>query len=79
MNVRAEEGLIECINALPSERRAQVVDFVNFLVVQEQRRQAIERLERLRGKLPVDEITEPEMQAIVDSVREVRAQMRAER
>ena len=45
----------------------------------QERREAIERLQALRNQLPPAEITEGEMQEIVDTVREVRAQNRAER
>jgi hypothetical protein len=52
---------------------------VDFLAAQERRREALERLQALRDQLPPAEITEGEMQEIVDTVREVRAQNRAER
>ena len=52
---------------------------MDFLATQERRREAIERLQALRDQLPPAEITEGEMQEIVDTVREVRAQNRAER
>ena len=52
---------------------------VHFLATQERRREAIGRLQALRDQLPPAEITEGEMQEIVNTVREVRAQNRAER
>lgn len=44
MNQRAEESLIEKINSLSPERRAEVEDFVNFLTAEESRRAALDRL-----------------------------------
>lgn len=79
MNQPAEDALIAKIRALPAERIAQVEDFVNFLATQERRREAAARLQALRDQLPPEEITDPEMQAIVDTVKEVRAARRAER
>ncbi len=74
MNQRAEDILIEKIRQLPVERLAQIEDFVDFLAVQERRRHAIERLHALRVQLPPEEITEGEMQEIVQTVREVRTE-----
>lgn len=79
MNQPAENALIAKIRELPAERIAQVEDFVNFLATQERRRQAIERLQALRERLPPEEITDIEMQEIVDVVKEVRTKDRAER
>ena len=79
MNQRAEDVLFAKIRQLPAERLAQIADFVDFLAAQECRREAIERLQALRDQMPPVEITEGEMQEIVDTVREVRAQNRAER
>lgn len=79
MNQPAEDDLIAKIRELPAERIAQVEDFVNFLATQERRRQAIERLQALRERLPPEEITDTEMQEIVDVVKEVRTKNRAER
>lgn len=79
MNRRASQSLIDEINALPAERIAQVEDFVRFLASEERRRQAIARLQALRERVPLEEITNAEMQQITDTVKEVRAQMRAER
>lgn len=79
MNRRASQSLIDEINALPAERIAQVEDFVRFLASEERRRQAIARLQALRERVPFEEITDAEMQQITDTVKEVRAQMRAER
>lgn len=79
MNQPAEDALIAKIRELPAERVAQVEDFVNFLATQERRRQAVERLQALRGRLPPEEITDTEMQEIVDVVSEVRAKSRADR
>lgn len=79
MNQRAEDVLFAKIRQLPAERLAQIADFVDFLATQERRREAIERLQALRDRLPPAEITEGEMQEIVDTVREVRAQNRAQR
>lgn len=79
MNRRASQSLIDEINALPEERIAQVEDFVRFLAGEERRRQAIERLQALHERVPPEEITATEMQQITDTVKQVRAQMRAER
>lgn len=79
MNQPAEDALIAKIRELPAERIAQVEDFVNFLATQERRRQAVERLQALRERLPPEEITDTEMQEIVDVVKEVRTKNRAER
>jgi len=79
MNQPAEDALIAKIQELPAERIAQVEDFVNFLATQERRRQAVERLQALRERLPPEEITDTEMQEIVDVVKEVRTKNRAER
>lgn len=79
MNERADETLIEKIKSLAPEQRAEVEDFVDFLATRTRRREAIERLRALQGQLPPAEITDAEMQEVVDSVREVRAQMRTER
>jgi hypothetical protein len=79
MNQRAEDVLFAKIRQHPAERLAQIADFVDFLATQERRREAIERLQALRDQLPPAEITEGEMQEIVDTVRAVRAQNRAER
>lgn len=79
MNQPAEDALIAKIRELPAERIAQVEDFVSFLATQERRRQAVERLQALRERLPPEEITDTEMQEIVDVVKEVRTKNRAER
>ena len=79
MNQRAEDALIAKIRELPDERIAQVEDFVNFLAAQERRRAAAARLQALRDRLPPEEITDTEMQEIVEVVKEVRAAKRAER
>jgi Tfp pilus assembly protein PilN len=79
MNQPAEDALIAKIRELPAERIAQVEDFVNFLAMQERRREAAVRLQALRDRLPPEEITDPEMQEIVEAVKEVRAARRAER
>ena len=79
MNQPAEDVLFAKIRQLPAERLAQIADFVDFLASQEHRRAAIERLQALRDQLPPAEITEGELQEIVDAVREVRAQNRTER
>lgn len=78
MTQPAEDALIATIRELPAERIAQVEDFVNFLATQERRREAAARLQALRDRLPPEEITDPEMQAIVEAVKEVRAARRAE-
>lgn len=78
MNQPAEDALIAKIRELPAERIAQVEDFVNFLATQERRRQAVERLQALRERLPPEEITDTEMKDIVDVVKEVRTKNRAE-
>lgn len=79
MNTRADEALIREINALPPERRAQVVDFVKFLATQERRRVAVESIKEHWARLPQEEITPEIEQMIVDTVREVRAEQRAKR
>lgn len=79
MNQRAEDALIEKLRQLTPERLAQVADFIDFLAAQERRREAIARLKELHEKLPAEEITEAEMQGVVDAVREVRAERRAKR
>ena len=79
MNQRTEEALIEKIRDLPDERKAQVEDFVNFLAMQESRKQASVRLQAMRKRLPSEEITEAEMLEIAATVKEVRAVNRAER
>lgn len=78
MNQPAEDALIAKIRELPAERIAQVEDFVNFLATQERRRQAVERLQALRERLPPEEITDTEMQEVVDMVKEVRTKNRAQ-
>ena len=77
MNTRADEALIREINALPPERRAQVVDFVKFLVAQERRREAVASLRAMWANAPQEALTPEIEQMIVDTVREVRAEQRA--
>lgn len=79
MNQRAEDALIEKLRQLTPEQLAQVEDFIDFIAAQERRREAIARLKEMHGELPADEITEAEMQEVVDAVREVRAERRAKR
>ena len=79
MNTRADEALIEQINALPPARQAQVVDFVNFLAAQERRREAAESLRTMWANAPQEELTPEIEQMIVDEVRDVRAEQRAKR
>ena len=79
MNQPAEDALIAKIRELPAERIAQVEDFVNFLATQERRRTALARLQALRDRLPPEEITDSEMQEIVEAVKAVRATKREAR
>lgn len=79
MNQRADQALIERINQLPPERRAQIEDFVNFLAAQERRREAAEALRTTWAKLPQEELTPEIEQMIVEEVRADRAEQRAAR
>lgn len=79
MNTRADEALIEQINALPPERRSQVVDYVRFLTAEECRRQAGAALAEMWAKTPKEELTLEIEQMIVQEVRAVRAERRAKR
>lgn len=56
MNTGADEVLIQEINALPPERRAQVADFVKFLAAQERRREAAESLRQRWANAPQEEL-----------------------
>lgn len=72
MNERANESLIDKINGLPPERRAEVEDFVEFLSAKEKRRDAAARFAKARKVLaarPLAPMTPEEIQAEIDAYR----------
>jgi hypothetical protein len=72
MNQRADEVLIEKIKSLSPERRAEVEDFVNFLVAEDKRRGVAERFAAARERLardPIPAMAPEEIQAETDACR----------
>ena len=69
------QALIEKIEALPPERLAEVEDFVDFLTAKSRRLAAMDRLLTVAPALEAagaPPITEDEVQAEVDAVRDAR-------
>jgi len=69
------QALIEKIEALPPERLAEVEDFVDFLTAKTRRLAAMDRLLAVAPALEAagaPPITEHEIQAEVDAVRDAR-------
>jgi hypothetical protein len=69
------EALLAKLKILPPERLGQVVDFVNFLATQEQRRKAGEELRAMWARMP-EELTDEIEQEVVADVRAYRAERR---
>jgi hypothetical protein len=72
MNQRASESLIDKINGLPPERRAEVENFVEFLAAKEKRRDDDARFAKAREVLaarPLAPMTPEEIQAEIDAYR----------
>lgn len=79
MNDRAEEALIDKIRSLTPDQQAEVEDFVDFLASRKRRREAVERLRALQARVASEDISDPEMAEVVQAVKQVRAELRAER
>ena len=74
-DVSGPKALIEKIEALPPERLAEVEDFEDFLMAKFRRLAAMDRLLAVAPELDAagaPAITEDEIQAEVDAVREAR-------
>ncbi len=84
MSVGTENALIEKLNALPPERRAEVEDFVDFLKTREERArdEAAQRLAEAFDKLDalnLPPLTPDEVQAEIDAARAERRARNADR
>lgn len=82
MNAQAGQILLEKVNSLPPERRAQVEEFVDFLKASEARSAAAERLGRAFEKLDalnVPPMKPQEIQAEIDAARAERRARNADR
>ncbi len=84
MNARTDQVLIEKLNSLPPQQRAEVEDFVDFLKARRERErdEAARRLGEAFAKL--DALNEPPMspedvQAEIDAVRAARRGRDADR
>lgn len=81
MNARTDEALIEKVNSLPPQQRAEVEDFVDFLKTRQERArdEAAQRLGKAFEKLDalnLPPLTEDEVQAEIDVARRERGQRR---
>lgn len=76
MNARADR-LIEKLKNLPPEGRAEVEDFVDFLVAKAKRQAAFDRLLSIAPALEAAGVTPPTEQEINDEIKAVRAERRA--
>lgn len=84
MNVRVDEALIEKLQSLPPQQRAEVEDFIDFLKARQERvrNDAARRLGEAFAKL--DALNQPplsadEVQAEIDAARAERRSPHADR
>lgn len=84
MNVRVDEALIEKLQSLPPQQRAEVEDFIDFLKARQERvrNDAARRLGEAFAKL--DALNQPppcadEVQAEIDAARAERRSSHADR
>ncbi len=76
------KSLLAKLKILPPERLGQIADFVDFLAMQEQRRQAGEELRVMMDKLAdanIPPMTMDEIQAEVNAVRKARRERTSRR
>ena len=74
MNNRTVDALIEKLKALPSEQRAEVEDFVDFLSVRAKKRAALDRLLAIAPALEAAGVPRVSMDEIREEVKAVRAE-----
>jgi hypothetical protein len=84
MNVRVDEALIEKLQSLPLQQRAEVEDFIDFLKARQERvrNEAARRLGEAFAKL--DALSQPplsaeDVQAEIDAARAERRSRNADR
>jgi hypothetical protein len=81
MNARTDEALIEKLKSLPPQQRAEVEDFVDFLMTREERArdEGAQRLGKAFEKLDalnLPPLTPEEVQVEIDAARRERTQRR---
>jgi hypothetical protein len=84
MNVRIDEALVEKLSSLPSEQRAEVEDFIDFLKARQEqaRNDAARRLSEAFAKLDAlnqRPLSAEEIQAEIDAGRAERRSPHADR
>jgi len=77
MNAQAVAALIEKLQALPPEQRAEVEDFVDFLSGRAKKRAALDRLLAIAPALEAAGDTPMSMEEINAEVKAARAERRA--
>lgn len=76
MNAQAVEALIEKLESLPPEQRAEVEDFVDFLSVRAKKRAALDRLLAIAPAVEAAGIAPLSMEEINAEVKAARAERR---